>query len=190
MNLPKLNRDQIQKLGLSLMGVVFLLYVYLTFFLGPLAKSRADTLIQIRDMQSKLEGSKGEIQKAAKLEQTAKKAAARFESMKTFYPEGAPIAWFPPRIKTFFASQKIDKTSARLESSGAFSESELSGWVKYNWLIDLPHTDYKELGHAIAELENSEPLVVIYRLSIQASTEQPRFQSVTLAAANAIMEKK
>ena len=105
MNLPKLSKDQIQKLALSLMGVVFLLYVYFTFFLGPLAKSRANTLVEIRDMQSKLDGSKGEIQKASKLELTAKKAAARFESMKTFYPEGAPIAWFPPRIKAFFASQ-------------------------------------------------------------------------------------
>ena len=111
-------------------------------------------------------------------------------SMKTFYPEGAPIAWFPPRIKTFFASQKIDKTSARLENTGSFSEPELSGWVKYSWLIDLPRTDYKELGHAIAELENSEPLLAINRLSILASPEQPRFQNVTLAVANAIMEKK
>jgi hypothetical protein len=190
MNLPKLNKDEIQKLALSLMGVVFLLYVYFTFFLGPLARSRANTLVQINDIQSKLDGSKDEIQKAAKLEQTAKKAAARFESMKTFYPEGAPIAWFPPRIKAFFASQKIDKTSARLETTSGFSEPELSGWVRYNWLIDLPHTDYKELGHAIAELENSEPLLSISRLSIQASSEQPRFQSVNLAAANAIMEKK
>jgi hypothetical protein len=190
MNLPKLNKDQIQKLALSLMGVVFLLYVYFTFFLGPLAKSRANTLVEIGDMQSKLDGSKGEIQKAAKLELTAKRAAARFESMKTFYPEGAPIAWFPPRIKTFFASQKIDKTSARLESTGGFSEPELSGWVKYSWLIDLPRTDYKELGHAIAELENSEPLLAIHKLSILASSEQPRFQTVTLGAANAIMEKK
>jgi hypothetical protein len=110
--------------------------------------------------------------------------------MKTFYPEGAPIAWFPPRIKAFFASQKMGKTSARLENTGGFSEPELSGWVKYNWLIDLPRADYKELGHAIAELENSEPLLAIHRLSIIASTEQPRFQSITLAAGNAMMEKK
>lgn len=190
MNLPKLNKDQIQKLALSLMGVVFLLYVYFTFFLGPLAKSRANTLVQIHDQQTKIEGSKGEIQKAAKLEQTAKKAAARFESMKTFYPEGAPIAWFPPRIKSFFASQKIDKSSTRLENTGGFSEPELSGWVKYNWLIELPQTDYKELGHAIAELENSEPLLAIHRLSIHVPSEQPRFQSITLAASNAIMEKR
>ena len=66
-----------------------------------------------------------------------------------------------------------------LESTGGFAEPELSGWVKYNWIIDLPRTDYKDLGHAIAELENSEPLLAIHRLSIQASHEQPQFQRYT-----------
>ena len=189
MNLPKLNKDQIQKLVLSLIGVAILLYVYFTFFLGPLARSRENALAQINDRQSKLDTSKAEIDKAAKLEKVAKNAAARFESMKKFYPEGAPIAWFPPRTKAFFASQKIDKANAKLEGTTGFSERELSSWIRYNWVIDLPHTDYKELGHAIAALENSEPLMAIRRLSIQASRDQPQFQTVTLSAATA-MEKK
>ena len=40
MNLPRLSKDQIKKLALSAMGFVFLLYVYFTFFLGPLQKIR------------------------------------------------------------------------------------------------------------------------------------------------------
>jgi hypothetical protein len=40
MNLPKFSSDQIKKLALSAMGFVVLLYVYFTFFLGPLQKSR------------------------------------------------------------------------------------------------------------------------------------------------------
>ena len=190
MNPPKLNKDQIQKLMLSLMGIAFLLYVYFSYFLGPLSKSRANALVEIQDRQSKLSSSKGEIDKAAKLEQTAKSAAARFELMKTFYPQGAPIAWFPPRIKAFFTGQKIDKASAKLDGASGFSQSELSGWTRYTLIIDLPHTDYKEFGHAIAELENSEPLLTIQKLSIQGSHEQPQFQSVSLVVANAIMEKK
>jgi hypothetical protein len=190
MKAPKLNKDQVQKLMLSLIGIVVLLYVYFSYFLGPLSKSRANALIEIEDRQSKLNGSKGEIDKAAKLEQTAKNAAARFELMKTFYPEGAPIAWFPPRIKAFFAAQKIDKASAKLDGNGGFAQSELSGWAQYNWIVDLPHTDYKQLGRAVAELENSEPLLTIQKLSVQGSHEQPQFQSVSLVVANAIMEKK
>ena len=36
----KLTKDQIQKLGLSAIGFVVLLYVYFSFFLGPLNKGR------------------------------------------------------------------------------------------------------------------------------------------------------
>jgi len=40
MNKFKLSKDQIQKIGLSLTGLVFLLYIYFNFFLGPLNRSR------------------------------------------------------------------------------------------------------------------------------------------------------
>ncbi|MEY2600707.1 MAG: hypothetical protein QOJ36_26, partial [Verrucomicrobiota bacterium] len=51
MNLPKFSKDQIKKLALSAMGFVFLLYVYFSFFLGPLQKIRSATLTQIADRQ-------------------------------------------------------------------------------------------------------------------------------------------
>ena len=47
MNLPKLSKDQIKKVALSGMGFVFLLYVYFTFFLGPLQKIRDAALAEI-----------------------------------------------------------------------------------------------------------------------------------------------
>src|SRR2546423_11852066 len=53
MNLPKFSKDQIKKLSLSAMGFIFLLYVYFTFFLGPLQKARANTLAQVADRQQK-----------------------------------------------------------------------------------------------------------------------------------------
>src|SRR2546428_3831983 len=102
MNLPKLNKNQVQKLALSVMGFVVLLYVYFTFFLGPLNKSRATTLAAIEDRQRKMDSSKSEITKADSLERQAKDATARFATLKALAPEGAPIAWFPPRMKIFF----------------------------------------------------------------------------------------
>src|SRR5213080_4755823 len=64
MNLPKLSKDQIKKLSLSAMGFVVLLYVYFSFFLGPLQKIRAATLAQIDDRQKKIDSSKTEVAKA------------------------------------------------------------------------------------------------------------------------------
>ncbi|PYL85237.1 MAG: hypothetical protein DMF17_09265 [Verrucomicrobia bacterium] len=189
MSLPKLTKDQVQKLAFSAIGFVFLLYVYFTFFLGPLNRSRAAMLVTIRDLQSKLDESKDEMKKAVSLEKQAITATSHFAALKALSPEGAPIAWFPPRLKTFFAQQQIDKAVAHLENSTAFKEAELSGWTKYNWLIDLPQADFASVGTAIAELENTEPLLSITRLHIQTLANQPQFQHVELAAAS-IIEKR
>ncbi|MEP7014660.1 MAG: hypothetical protein ABI925_04405 [Verrucomicrobiota bacterium] len=190
MNSNKLTKDQIQKVVLSAMGVVILLYVYFSFFLSPLTRSRQSALTAIKDRQAKLEGSTEAINKATKLEQTAKTATARFAALKALNPEGAPIAWFPPRIKTFFANQKIDKATARLDNTAGAKQSDLPGWMRYNWLIELPQADYSVVGNAIAELENSEPLLAVTKLNIHMLPEQAQFQKIDLAVENIITEKK
>jgi len=53
----------------------------------------------------------------------------------------------------------------------------------------LPQADFASLGTAIAELENTEPLLSIARLHIQTLPNQPQFQHVELAAAS-IIEKR
>jgi hypothetical protein len=189
MNLPKLSKDQIKKLLLSAMGFIFLLYVYFTFFLGPLQKIRAGALAQIADRQKKIDGSKTEMAKAANLERQAKDATARFAALKALSPEGAPIAWFPPRMKAFFASQQIDRAVARLESNSNFKQSELAAWTKYNWLIEMPQADFTVLGKAIAALENREPLLSITKLSIHVASNEPQFQQVGIAATT-VIEKR
>jgi hypothetical protein len=185
----KLSKEQIKKLALSVVGFIFLVYVYFTFFLGPLHRSRTDMLQKIAAQQSKLDSAQEELHKAAKLELNAKQAMVRFAALRKINAEGAPLAWFPPRMKTFFANEQIDKAVARMEGSSESKQEELSGWLRYNWIIDLPQTDYATLGRAIADLENSEPLLMITRFSIHATPDQPQFQHVELAAAN-LIEKK
>jgi len=186
----KFTKDEIKKLALSTMGLLFLLYVYFNFFLGPLTSSRIAALEAIKDRKAKLDGSKDEITKATRLEQTAKNATTRFAALKALNPEGAPIAWFPPRVKTFFANQQIDKATARLDKNSGFKPGDLSGWTRYSWLIELPQADYATLGKALAEMENSEPLLAVTKVTIHTSPDQPQFQKVDLAAENIIMEKK
>ena len=189
MNLPKFSSDQIKKLALSAMGFVFLLYVYFTFFLGPLQKSRNSTLAQIDETQKKIDGSKDEMAKASNLERQAKDATNRFTALKALTPDGAPIAWFPPRMKTFFANEQIDKAVARLESNTPFKQQDLSSWTKYNWLIELPQADFAALGRSIAALENNEPLLAITKLSIHVVPNESQFQQVGIAATT-VIEKR
>jgi type II secretory pathway component PulM len=185
----KLSKDQIQKLGLSVVGFVVLLYVYFSFFLGPLNKGRETADRTMHDLKSKLATSKTETAKAASLEKQAAEASARFAAMKALNPEGAPIAWFPPRIKVFFANRNIEKAAIRAEGNSAYKEPELAEWQKYVWQIDLPQTDFAMVGKALAELENSEPLLSIQRMSIKAVADNPQFQQVSLTAHSAIMKR-
>ena len=185
----KLSKDQIQKLMLSAMGFVVLVYVYFSFFLGPLNRSRDTMLGTIADVQNKIVTSKTEITKASNLEKQATTATTHFAALKAHSPEGAPIAWFPPRMKAFFANQEIDKVTARLESSVAYKEPDLADWMRYSWLIDLPQVDFAVLGKAITALENSEPLLSITRINIRALPDDQQFQQVTLTASNAILKR-
>jgi hypothetical protein len=185
----KLNKDQLQKLILSSLGFVGLLYCYFTFFLGPLNKSRDAAIASIADLQGKMASSKAEMSKVSTLERQAGAATSRFAALKALSSEGAPIAWFPPRMKTFFANQKIDKISTRLEASAQFNQSELAAWVNDTWSIEIPEADFAVLGNAIAQLENSEPLLAISRLSIQASAAEPQFQQVTLTVASTLVNQ-
>jgi hypothetical protein len=189
MNQIKLSKDQIKKLMLSTMGFVVLVYVYFGFFLGPLNRSHDSMLATIDEVQNKVASSKSEMTKASNLEKQALTATTRFAALKALSPEGAPIAWFPPRMKTFFANQEIDKATARLESSGAFKEPDLANWMRYGWLIELPQADYSTLGKAVAALENSEPLLSVTRVNIHALPEDPQFQQVTLTANTAILKR-
>ena len=184
-----LSKDQIQKLALSTIGFIVLVYVYFSFFLGPLNNSRDTAEAQIAELQGKVASSKNELAKTANLEKQADASTKRFAALKALNPEGAPIAWFPPRIKAFFANQEIDKVTAKFETSVAFKEPDLASWMRYNWAIELPQADFSTLGKAVAALENAEPLLAITHISIKAMPEDPQFQQVTLTASTAMVKR-
>ncbi len=185
----KLSKDQIQKLILSAIGFVGLIYVYMSFFLGPLSKSRAAAEARTADLQGKIASSKSELMKASNLEQQATVATARFAGFKALSPEGAPIAWFPPRMKLFFVNQQIEKSTARLESNGPYKQPELAEWLRYTWQVELPQTDFATAGKALAQLENTEPLLNISRLSIKADANNPQYQQVSLTINTTVLKR-
>jgi seryl-tRNA synthetase len=185
----KLSKDQVQKLALSTIGFIVLVYVYFSFFLGPLNNSRDTAEAQITELQGKVASSKNELAKTANLEKQADASTKRFAALKALNPEGAPIAWFPPRMKAFFANQEIDKSTTKFETSVAFKDTDLANWMRYNWVLELPQTDFATLGKAVAALENAEPLLSITHISIKAGPEDPQFQQVTLNATTAMVKR-
>src|SRR5438874_6240543 len=186
---PKVNKEQAKKMLLGGLGLIALTYVYFSFFLGPLNKSRNAVQAKIKDLQTKISTSKAEISKATKLEETAHSATVRYDALRALSPDGAPIAWFPPRMKTFLSSHQIDKGTTRLETNSAFKEKELANWSRYLWIIDLPQADFESLGSAIAQLENTNPLLSIRKLRIYAAADDPEMQQIVFTAATMIDRK-
>jgi hypothetical protein len=184
-----MNKDQTKKMVLGGLGLIALLYVYFSFFLGPLNKSRNAVQTKINDLQTKISTSKAEISKATKLEETAHSATTRYDALRALSPDGAPIAWFPPRMKTFLTSHQIDKGTTRLETNSTFKEKELANWSRYLWIVDLPQADFESLGNAIAQLENTNPLLSIKKLRIHAATDDPEMQQVVFTASTTIYKK-
>src|SRR5438067_12474679 len=103
-----MNKEHTKKIVLGAFGLVGLLYVYFAFFLGPLSKSRDTARAKLAGLQAKIASSKSDVTKVSKLEENARAATARYEALQALSPEGAPIAWFPTRMKVFFAAQHID----------------------------------------------------------------------------------
>jgi hypothetical protein len=184
-----LTKDQVQKLALSLIGFVVLVYGYFNFFLGPLNRNRDSMLSSIGDLQGKVAGSKSEMAKTTNLEKEATTATTHYAALTALNPEGAPIAWFPPRMKAFFGNEQIDKVTTRLESNVPFKNADLSGWMQYNWILDLPQTDFSVLGRAIANLENTEPLLCIKHITIRGLSDDPQFQQVNLNVATTMLKR-
>jgi hypothetical protein len=76
-----------------------------------------------------------------------------------------------------------------MESNVAFKDPELSAWMKYNWLIEVQQADYTTFGKAIADLENTEPLLSITKLTIRALPGQEQSQQIDLMVSNIIQKK-
>ncbi len=180
MKIKKMNKDQIQKIVLSIIGFIALIYCYFTFFLGPLDRSRVLMAQTIADTQAKTASSKSELKKTANLELQAKAATSHYEALKAMTEPGAPIAWFPPKMRNLFAAQGIEKANVKLDSSGSYKQPELSDWIRDTWAIELPLSGYDTLGNAIAKLENQEPLLAVQRIAIHTLPEEQQFQEVKL----------
>jgi hypothetical protein len=183
MRMPRLSKDEIKRYILSLLGLIVLLYCYLTFLLKPLNQARARMITAMADREKNLAEGKKTLQQAAHLEETAGNSVERSTTLDDLTPAGAPVAWFPPLMKSFFAADQIEIGHVRLLNTAALKQSELATYSKMDWVIDIPHADFLLLSLSIARLENERVLSNITGIQIHAVQDRPEFQSVTLGIA-------
>lgn len=182
----KLAKEEIKKVAVSVLFLVGLVYGYFTILLGPLDRAEVAGGAKIATITPKIAEAKKQLQKTVEIEKKAPVVSAALEQIKSTIPDGAPVAWFPPRMAEFFKKQGIEKTQTRFLSETA--EKDLPGFRKILWTIDLPRVDFVPLGLALAGLENSEPLLQVSDVAVNASKEDPQFQHATLTVATIVKQ--
>ena len=184
----KLSKDEIQKLVLSCILLLALVYVYFAIILGPLDSSQAAIQKEIADIQPKIESANAQIRRTRNLEVEANKVTDELSRIAGLIPVGAPIAWFPPRLVEFFEKQGIENPTIRLAGDGDILK--LDDFKSLRWIVDLPKVSYKQLGMTMAAFENEEPLVRTDRLQIRTTSEDPEKQHVSLTVTNIVRNDK
>ncbi len=123
MNLPaiklpqiRLDKDQQKKVLLSLMLLVGTIYCYFTFLLNPLRAGEVAAEAESVGLTKKITEADGKMRGFNSLKVQAAEAGELVTQVNAFIPNGAPIAWFPPRLRAFFDRQGIKGSVVRLRS--------------------------------------------------------------------------
>jgi ribosomal protein L29 len=180
----KLNKDQKQKILLGAMLMIGVVYATNEFLLSPLAAERVQLAESMTQNEPKLREMRGQIARAKDLMLKAPEAKKTVKQVEAMIPEGAPIAWFPPRVADFFKQHGIDRVSAK--QNNETPDKELAEFRKLSWAVELPSCDFLPFAAALAEFENAEPLFEVSGFDIASSREQPDSTRVSLTVQNLI----
>lgn len=162
------------------MALAALVYCYLSFLLGPLQASQAGMINTTAELEGKIAASKKTVDQTAQLERTAAAAIGAKEKMDAMMPEGSPLAWVPPRLKSFFASDGVETGPIRLLNTLPTKRPELSAFAIDEWLVEFPRADFLALAKSIARFESENPLGSIVSVRVHANDAELGFQTVTL----------
>lgn len=174
------SKDAITKLIFVTILFGGLVYVYLAFFLAPLQQKRRAMLSAIADYERKLAQSGGILKQTATLDASSAISVRRMTELSENVPAGAPIAWFPPVVKSLFASEKITVGFVRLMGATPLKANDLKKYSRTDWSVEIPEGDFFDLGRSLAQLENERVLCSVMNVRIHANPDHPEVQSATL----------
>lgn len=180
----KLGKEEIQKIVLGLLLGVGVVFGYFEWLLKPLKARQTATTKSIAALEPAISKAKAQLARDASVSAQAPIATATLATIDSMIPEGAPVAWFPPRMADFFKSRGIDRVTTRLNSEVAMPG--LPGYRRLTWAVDLPRVEWLSFASAVAQLENTEPLLWIENLTVESLRDQADAQHVFLTVINIV----
>ena len=180
----KLNKDQQQKIVLGTMLMFGIIYATNEFLLSPLALERAGIAEEITKAEPQVREMRGQIARTRALAVKGPLATKTIAQVNAMIPDGAPIAWCPPKIAEFFKTNGVEKTTARMNNEAP--EKDLAGYRRLMWTIEIPNAEFASLATALSKFENAEPLFEFTGLENQASLDSATAQRATFTVQNII----
>lgn len=180
----KLGKEEIKKIAASLLLLAALLWAYFAFLLGPLEANEEKSAVGIQTLEPQIAEAKEQLAKTAKLEKKAPVATAALNQLKSTIPDGAPIAWFPPRMASFFKRHGIEKAATHLVSEEP--DSGLPGFRKLIWAVEIQRVEFIPFGQAMSSLENEEPLLNVINVTVEATREDAQYQHAVLTVSTLV----
>ena len=137
-------------------------------------------------LEPQIDAAKGQITKTQSLEKQSPDTMRVVKQVEAMIPDGAPVAWFPPRLSDFFKKNGIDKVTARVNNESL--DKDYEGYRRVNWGVELPRVDFISFSAAVADLENEEPLLEIQSIEIEAARDEAQMQRATLILNNLVRQ--
>ncbi len=182
----RLNKDQIQKIVLSTILLVGSVVAYIVLVFQPLKAKIIRTTGQIAATEKAIKTADGQIRKTAALEPEATKASELLAHLQEVVPEGAPIAWFPLKMSSYFSRHDISDVVTRQGPIETIGDAGGEKFQDQGWSVEIPKAGFIPLGMAVAGLENEEPLLEIISFEISRSDRDPEFQVVKLGISHTL----
>ncbi len=178
--MKKLTKDQIQKIALSSLMMIGLIYCYFTFLIAGLNKADLDNASAIENLDKEIATAQGTVKRSGNVEEQARTAQETLAQVNDMIPDGAPIAWFPPRMTAFFARHNVKGITTRTNGIDASPDPVMHDYRNASWSLDIPQVGVSALGSTLAGLENEEKLLEITRLQVSAQADAPEKQRVAM----------
>lgn len=182
----KLGKEEIQKLFLGILLLIGLVYSYFDMLLFPTIRKQEAVAKNIASLQPELAKARDQIKRTQELEKAAPQKTQVVPQVEALIPDGAPVAWFPPRVGDLFKKQGIDKVAAKMNTE--MPEKEAPGFRRILWTIDFPKVDFVRYAKALATLENEEPLVTVTSLTLEPSADDMQWQRALITVNNLVKQ--
>ncbi len=173
------------------MMVIFFIIVVFAFFnflISPISTQKQTLASNVTTLEKQVREAKQQITATQTLEVKSAAAIDTIDRANELIPEGAPIAWFPPRIERHFAAHEIPGASARLVNSSTPIEKGLATYNQMEWSLNISKVDFLRFAIALAGLENEHPLLEITALRISTDAEDPALQNIEMEMKNLVRQ--